>query len=776
MPNALPRSEAAVPEAGAAARRRFTGHVATTSAAVRVRLDAAARDGLPVVADLSLGSWQAMSVARQLAGQLGIELSSSAASRYLALGGPGASHADLVSHAIDMESLGHRVIDTALDLAARMRRAAREAPIIPVIIPPRFGAPWEDEDVVFLTLLARELGDTAIRFLCCHPSPPELPELWSVTWDQAPEPAPASTSAPRPPDLDLLSQIPQVVPEALAQRICSSTISNHIRLPTGWIFISPEARRAPAASSRLDWDRFASAAAPADPSLAIYGQYHGNHLHLDTAAMTREAWRQFAGGGTDIALRYLQRVERCEATQVGKAIARAQQQSLRIAQLRYAEAAEQPEPSASLPPALQASLWQAQGWGLVLTGRAARARELLQRARALLGDGAGDPSREMLYLLNILALAEIRCGDIQAALQLEQQIAGCLDRGGTRDHALRYVNAINLARIYKKLGDWTRSAAHYDQAFATSWGVRSESDLVYSNVCRAILHELQAAPSAALAAWVRAALHWLASSRPEALSFRIAQAVAPGLPVFGPLRGRCVRWVDEISAALLQRLAAAAAACGRLPRRPAQDRCPRFVRADDVRDDAPTPPALEAALAGDGWSVFAAAPDPAGPHTPPDRGPAHAQLRAWIAAWIATATGPDRAERYVVDARGGREVAVSRRDVIELCARRGVRRVRYDGEVIAIDDALAHRVELESTLGIAPGVDEICEADPPRVRFKRYREPRALAPDEAVLIEFARRGTAIAELRACCPGDALGCLEPLERAGVVERTWSDGHA
>ncbi|HEX3763072.1 MAG TPA: hypothetical protein VHW23_30455 [Kofleriaceae bacterium] len=743
----------------------FNGFFATTSTAARLLLGSAHIAGIPVVADLSLGSWQAMSIARQLAGQLGLDLPELGNSRYLELSRVGSSYADLVSYGIDMESQGNRIIDTVLDLAARFCRAVRETPVTLIIIPPRFGAPWEDEDLVFLTMLAREIEQADILFLCCDSTPPPLPEYWHVAWQNTPQAAAPGTT-------DLLAQIPRVVPETLVVSSPELATSSHVRLMTGWIVVAPETRRDPRAVSRLDWDRFARAAMAIDPSLAIYGQYHGNNLHVDTAAMVREAWLQFAGGGVDIALRYMQRVERCETSVVAKAIALAQQQGMRIAQLRFAEAAQASEPGAGLPPALRSFLLQSQGWGLVHTGHAGRARELLQQAAALL-DSEPDArvSREYLYLLNILALADIRCGDAPAALQHEQYIEACLHRTGTRDHALRYVNAINLARIHKQLRDWAKSTEYYDRAFAPTWGLRSETDLVYHNVCRAILYELQGEPAAALTAWVRATLHWLASPRPEALGFRVAQAVAPGLPIFGPASQRCLRWVEEISAALLRRLSAAAAACGRTPRGPARARCPQFARIDAA------PAALQIALAGDGWSVFGAT-DPAwrGHAARCDRGEANALLRTWIAAWIATETECDHGDTYVVDARGGREIATSRSEVIETCGRRGVRRARYSGEIIEIDDAVARRIELETTLVIAPGVDEISAGEPPRVRFKRYREPRVLARGEAILVEFASRSTPMVEIHARCSTDVLACLEPLERGGVVRRTWSADHA
>ena len=107
---------------------------------------------MPVVADLSLGSWRASSVARQLAAQLGLDLPRRDASRYGSLNGPAHRYADLVSYEIDAESTGNRDVDTALDLARRFRRTAMTTPFTPIIVAPRFGATWEDEDILFVTL------------------------------------------------------------------------------------------------------------------------------------------------------------------------------------------------------------------------------------------------------------------------------------------------------------------------------------------------------------------------------------------------------------------------------------------------------------------------------------------------------------------------------------------------------------------------------------------------------------------------------------------------
>src|SRR5262245_247938 len=102
----------------------FRGVFATTPASVRRLFGSPCMAGLPVVADLSLGSWKACSAARQLAGQLGIELPLRDASRYRTLSRAGLSYGALVSYGIDAEALGDRTVDTAIELARLLRRAA----------------------------------------------------------------------------------------------------------------------------------------------------------------------------------------------------------------------------------------------------------------------------------------------------------------------------------------------------------------------------------------------------------------------------------------------------------------------------------------------------------------------------------------------------------------------------------------------------------------------------------------------------------------------------
>ena len=146
-------------------------------------------------------------------------------------------------------------------------------------------------------------------------------------------------------------------------------------------------------------------------------------------------------------------------------------------------------------------------------GNTAAAREILERSQELLG--AHQTGREFLYLLNIRALAEARGKKFEEALRLENLIEQGLGSLEKADWRLMYVNAVNLARLYRYSGDWGLSEEYYQRAFRTTWGVRSESDSIYTNICLALTAHGMGDPDRAFSFWIRAAMHWVACARPE---------------------------------------------------------------------------------------------------------------------------------------------------------------------------------------------------------------------------------------------------------------------
>jgi tetratricopeptide (TPR) repeat protein len=697
----------------------------------------------PIVADLSLGAWTAHSIAKQFSAQLGITPAMPTSNDYRTLGRRGLSYADLISHGIDVESVGNRVVDVALHFMRLFREVSSS--ITPFVILPKSGVHWEDEDVLFLSFWARDVGHACLRLVCCDAVPPTLPGGWAVEWDNEPQPAASGTAS-------LLSLVPGIIGPHFAILQDGLSCVTGVPFHDGWLIVAPESRRAPRDVAKLEWDRLALRTKDLDSAVAAFAQYYGNNLYVNGAALCNEAWAQFADGGVGLALRYMERVQECAASLEERASAQAQKQGMRIAQLHFADAAREPEPASRILPELRSFLLQAKGWGCVQTGAAREALTLFSAAEeAILKTSA--EKREILYLLNIKALAELRCGNADEALRIEQQIERELATLEKSDWQLTYINAINQARLYKRLHDWSRSEKYYFRAFSTTWGLRSESDMVYTNICLAILAESAGRPEDALPMWVRAGLHWVASARPEALTSRIARALLPGLPLQDMPYGNCASFVEEVSAALLRKLSEIARHCndmsGWVHRRGA-----RFARIEDVVGECN----IDAAIGGEGWSVLAGTTKiPSA-----DRGGAHAQLRSWLGAWIGDSCATTEDTTYLIDGRCGREMALTFDELVETCARRRVTYAMYRGDSTVIEVGALRALERNMTVRVGAGVESISVYGARAVRFKRYRPPRPLTPEEACLVDTAKRGGAIEPA-----GVSLAAV--LEEARVVER-------
>src|SRR5205085_5326279 len=98
------------------------------------------------------------------------------------------------------------------------------------------------------------------------------------------------------------------------------------------------------------------------------------------------------------------------------------------------------------------------------------------------------------------------------------------------DYTLRYVNAINLGWLYRRINALDAAETCYREGFDTTLGARSSGDCLFTNVSMARLHALRHDDGLAFLAWFRACLHWLANPVPEALARRIAAAILEHSP------------------------------------------------------------------------------------------------------------------------------------------------------------------------------------------------------------------------------------------------------
>lgn len=721
-----------------------TGHYAFDTSALTRLL---AGYNKPVrVADLSLGGWRPNSVAAQMAAQMGVALPPPPES-YRHTGGHSLAYADVVSAGIDAEATGNRSVRMALRLVSFMRDLVAGQPSVLLVIAPRFGIAWEEEDTLFLEFMAREVPSVSLEIVACDLSP-TIPDGWTIRFGEAPNTEPVLKEA------NLLGLIPEVLtPRTLAKLLPQGT-ADLVLLADGSAIVDPELRHVPRQTPKLLFDRLTAVFSESDPELASYGQFFGMSYHVEPARLCQRAWDCFARGGLGLAVRYLERAEKCAANPVEKAAYTCQKLGMRIARLRFREIAAEPSPSNGLPTPVKAFLLQAKGWSLVQMGQAKEARELLAAAEGLTHEKA-HAAREHLYLLNIRALSEFRCGNSTDALALEERIESGLNELPAPDWRLEYVNAVNQARLHRALKQWDRSSHYYEKAFRTTLGLRSESDYVYTNLCRALVTRASVNEAASLYHWVRATLHWLAVEYPEELTARIMQAILPGMALSETsTRRQCEDLIESISKALLGNLDKAAAAAGiTLPETaPARS----FYRSTDDNSAG-----LLTMVGGSGWSVIVA---DRGERFVKCRGAAYKELERWMSRFIAASHVNIPGDCFLIDGRFGTEIASTFEEAQEVCARRSIEDLRFGATRIRVSGTL---IEDCGTVRLGRGVAFVRNSR--TVEFKRYLSPFTLDAWQAAVVAALEAGPVAVE-EFLQRGESLDSLRLLERRRVVEIT------
>lgn len=715
-----------------------------------------------VVADLSVGAWRSHAVASEFYAQLGLDWP------WLAPPAPRAPisaddlppYAETIGAAIDAETRGDAATLHALELARRFVEATGDGrPRIFLVLLPRFGLAHEPEDLLFIRFLAHGLrtGPSRLVLASADPGVPIVPGGWVVRWRQAP------ASAPHTGPGGLLSLVPGVVEPEVSAAIAGldhGGLPGHLPLAGGRLMIVPELRRPPCDVPRLEYDRLAAVSRHFG-WLEAYAQSFGNNFFVDPWFLCGEAWRRFAEGGHGLALRLLRRAITCSRTPTQHAICQSLAQGIQIALQRFEEAAEVPDPSATVPQALRGFLLQAKGWALAMTDQPAAADAYLRAARGLL-----EPficKQERLYLMNIWALSQLKLGHAEAALATEKEIEAGIAAEGELDSRLYYINALNTARLYRRRADFDAAARYYRRSFATTLGVRSVSDSIYANFCLAALEAQRGAQAEAFPYWLRACLHWASSDVPEALAPRVVASILGRKPI------RVEENAEEVSAALISRLIAAVAALGGQPGLP--------TMADADADlDSSTPPvflrvaelpqgmaaqALERAVGASGWGVLVASSAlPA-----PFEGLYHRRLRSLLHRLL-TSICPDAdlggVATFVIDDRFGHEIPATVGELLDVCIRLGIPEMVFGTERIALDPS--RRAQLERAVRVQLGSAVVrveSEGDGAIVTFKRYLTPRRLpGPERGVLDRIGDRPT-LEELAARIP-------EPGRPGGVVE--------
>jgi len=685
-----------------------------------------------VAVDLSLGGWRARQAATELAAQVDQTLDDTEPYQAQSLFD---SPASIVGAGIDAEARGRREVLIAYQDACRL------APLLAhrcvAVFAPRFGLPWRPENSWFFRF-ARQLQPTLqLQFVTDHDATPDdvLPKAWLSSAGGSPVPEPEG--APEP-----WSLWPGLIPgEAAAALASAGRLDHTYALAGNLLLVDPSRRVDPRVVARDLFDRMASQIGDA-PSARAYFIYRGNNLFVDALQLAEHAWAEFANGGMDIALDWLDRAVLCSKTPIEKAVCQSQAQGMRIALGRYREAAAIPDPASSLPDHLRQFLRQTKGWGMVMSNDAAGADGYLQPLIAAVPESPEDI--EQLYLLNIYALVCVRRGDDDAALALEQRIRRAHEGLEFPDARLGYVNALNTARLYRRRGETGDALRLFREAFATTEGVRTEAELIYMNV---VLAGCQDGEDAARC-WLRAALHWVSAQVPEALlGLRLLTALGcyplpedkDGVDVVSDALARRLPQsdsIEHIDAPAFQRLAAAPG------------------NADECR----------AVVGGEGWGVVLSS-RPVRQRLPST---GHRRLRALLWNRICSEVPADSlhaVSAVFIDDRYGRELPTSVAGLMESALRTGCRLVVHDGRVVSLSADQHQRLQSQAVIGMGPAVAQLRLTEPdPQVEYRRYLPARSLSADEVGVLNAWRPEMTYGEL---ADGAADHVIESLFHDGIL---------
>lgn len=125
-----------------------------------------------------------------------------------------------------------------------------------------------------------------------------------------------------------------------------------------------------------------------------------------------------------------------------------------------------------------------------------------------------------LFRLNIYALFLVLQEKIEEALELEIKIQNYIQDNQIDILGLKYVNYINIARLYKKLKNFDHSFRYYEKAYEEIKDAYTISDYIYYHINLGGLYEAAGDFNKAIHYWVHALIFWQSAKNPLSLSWR----------------------------------------------------------------------------------------------------------------------------------------------------------------------------------------------------------------------------------------------------------------
>jgi hypothetical protein len=713
-------------------------------------------------ADLSLGSWRSHQAAAELSLQLGLD-QSWCRRRNLRPPRSGSSiirYADVLAAGVDAEAQGEQRWLTAVEVLQRISVALADGrdQRTCLVLAPRRGADWENEDIAFVEAAAIRQEITGVRLiLVSTDSRGPLPANWSIAWETADERTSGTSLSLEAHDhrqtaARLIGLVPGVINEDLLASFgfeLGRQPSAMLELPGGQYLVPPEWRPPGGAAARLDFDRLAVCGRD-QPWLAAFAQHHGNNFFVNSTFLAEQAWERFQEGGGGIGLRLLERARVCAQTRTDRAAFQAQLQGMRIALARFEEAAAEPDPPPGRYEPVRAFIRVAKGWGLAMQAPPGPERALTYlrwssafgpiqtNSEALLGSPRAE-EREHLFLLNIRALAQMKVGDLDAALDAEKEIHRRGRALVPRDWTLEYINAINLARLYRRTGNFMAAAEWYQTAFATTVGARTWPEAVHANVWEAIMAAERGDAANSARAWIRAALHWVAAGAPEGLGARVASAILGRRPEPGE------DLAESVSACLLDSVRTSWAQAGHEMREEDLTTAPSVVSLSALARAGDVPP-MASAVGAAGWSVLLT--EGAASYT--CLSSSHMALRRFLGVVIGAAAlrarngGP---VTIVIDDELGMELPTTRGALIASALRLNIATVVFDGRVLQIDPTSRCELACAQHARIGSAVWRIdLDSGSAVVHFKRHLPSRILDCEDTEIVRAIEGCPAVGEL------------------------------
>lgn len=742
----------------------LTGFRAAKLDDLQERLDLAGFHGDWVISDLTLGAWRGHQVATEFQEQLAPEPrtlrtpngDSTYGSRHVDV-----SYADVIGDFIDAEARGDRAITDALGFAEQIRGMLHEGPRTFLIWVPRFGLAWEDENVQFVGFLAQAFKGTPSRLALLTPETeqPDVPPRWRVRWHGHGQQLETDFVGE-----SLTGLVPGIIDPAVFEtlRAANTDITSLIPLDRGHWLIPPERRRDPRVVSRLDFDRLGSLAR-SHGWLDAYAGMHGNTMYVEPWLLYAQAQQRFAEGGTGITLRLMDSAISHVRSADDWGVMRSVAQGLRLALHRFVEASQLEDSPPGLPVPTRRFLLLSKGWGLVMLGELEGAEECFQLARSL--TSAEDQSqREFLYLLNISALCRLKSGDPDTALEMERTIEDAVERLALPDSRLEYVNSINLARLHRRRDEIPEAEQYFHRAFATTFGVRSDGDAIYTNVIMARLYADSSRPHEAFTCWLRAGLRWCSCDSPEAIGPRVVNAI------LGAGAATQSDRLEAVSAALFTEISKSASRAGVRIAGVSANGSPSFVSTGRFRASKPGAGCSRAALIH-GISALATRERIA----PQIDGESSRRLRAHLYALLSSGAPRDffaPLDTMVVDDSFGREIPSTWEELLPVFVRLRTESVAANGDVITVHGATRWAIQRGLRVRLGCALELLGQkGDRTVVVFKRYLRPRILTVEESRTLSGIESGLVVGDVIDEDGPGALTILHGLEEDRVIHLDW-----